>query len=440
MTLNIPDDAKELENKSLVDLQQELPDTANPFLEESWMGAQGRANARRVFDFYTQLRILEQECIPVTADEKLELWASYWGIVRNPATQSNGNVIATGSAGSVIPQGTSINSSDGVEYTTADDVTITDAIVSITSLTRSGNIATAVLASDQPLYSGQTVTIAGADQTEYNGVQSIAVTGSNEFTYEVSGSPSTPATGTITAEITAAVLSVQSVAFQNSAEGIEVNQEPNTRLTFSTPLAGVDNAVFVDQGAIGGGTDTETNEELRARLLDRVQNPVANFNSAAIVAQAKTVPGVTDVFVFEITPDVGQVTIYFTRGNDDSPIPDASEVQPVKDAILEIKPANTADDDVIVLAPTGVNTQFNFTAIEPNDSETRDRVTANLEALFLDEAVVVGFQGASASITEEQYGAAIVNAGVISFTLDTPAGDIGSTEGEYAVFTGADFP
>ena len=34
--LNIPDDAKELEDKSLVDLARELPTTANPFLEESW--------------------------------------------------------------------------------------------------------------------------------------------------------------------------------------------------------------------------------------------------------------------------------------------------------------------------------------------------------------------------------------------------------------------
>jgi len=111
--LNIPDDAKELEDKSLVDLARELPTTANPFLEESWMGAQGIANARRVFDFYIQLRIVEKEAIPITADEKLELWASYWKITRNPATQSQGNVIATGLAGSLIASGTLLQSTDG---------------------------------------------------------------------------------------------------------------------------------------------------------------------------------------------------------------------------------------------------------------------------------------------------------------------------------------
>ena len=433
--LNIPDDAKELEDKSLVDLARELPTTANPFLEESWMGAQGIANARRVFDFYIQLRILEKEAIPITADEKLELWASYWGITRNPATQSQGNVIATGLAGSLISSGTLLQSTDGNAYSVENDATISLNPLQVSSLTSVGVIADCVLSGDNPMFSGQSVTLSGADQTQYNGTFEITVTGANQFTFELPEPTISPATGSIIAEFTSAVVSVKSTGF-----GKIQNLIPNTRLSFQTPIPNVDNGAFVDQGAVGGGSDVESTEDLRARLLDRVQNPVANFNAAAIISQAKTVSGVTDVFVFEITPEVGDVTIYFVRGNDDSPIPDASEIPPVKDAILEIKPAHTDPDDVIVLAPNGIDTQFNFSSISPNDSETQERVRASLDALFRDEAVVSGFQGAAASITEKQYEAAIVNAGVDDFTLTSPSGDIGSIDGDYGVFTGADFP
>ena len=69
----------------------------------------------------------------------------------------------------------------------------------VSSLTRSGATATATTSITNSLATGDTVTIAGADQTEYNGNFAITVTGGTTFTYTVSGAPTTPATGTITA-------------------------------------------------------------------------------------------------------------------------------------------------------------------------------------------------------------------------------------------------
>jgi hypothetical protein len=66
------------------------------------------------------------------------------------------------------------------------------------TITRSGSAATVTLANHG--YSvGALVTIAGATQTAYNGSKIIIATNTNEFVYEVLGSPATPATGTITA-------------------------------------------------------------------------------------------------------------------------------------------------------------------------------------------------------------------------------------------------
>jgi hypothetical protein len=55
------------------------------------------------------------------------------------------------------------------------------------------------------LSNGQKVFIAGADQSEYNGVKTISNVSANAYDYTVSGSPTTPATGTITS--TAVIIS-----------------------------------------------------------------------------------------------------------------------------------------------------------------------------------------------------------------------------------------
>jgi head-tail adaptor len=77
--------------------------------------------------------------------------------------------------------------------------TQTPSAVSVSSITRSSTTATATTASSHGYSSGDYVTIAGAVETDYNGEVAITVTGLTTFTYAVANSPSTPATGTITA-------------------------------------------------------------------------------------------------------------------------------------------------------------------------------------------------------------------------------------------------
>lgn len=66
----------------------------------------------------------------------------------------------------------------------------------ITSITRVSTTATVTTPSAHGLSNG-TIAIFGATQVQYNGVQTITVTGANTFTFVVAGSPTTPATGTI---------------------------------------------------------------------------------------------------------------------------------------------------------------------------------------------------------------------------------------------------
>lgn len=436
MAINIPNNSKQLELQAKTDLQRELPNTANPFLPESWFGATAVMCARRVLELFKQLAIALRESIPVTAQEKLQDWAAVWGVTKNPATPSTGVVVATGTAGTVIPDGTVLRSSDALLYTVSGDTQIIAHSLTPASVTSVGLTATVTLAVDVSMFAGLSVTVAGAAQSAYNGTFAVTPTATNQFTYTLPTGAASPATGSITVSLTTAELQVVS-----QENGQSTNLSANTRVSFSTPIAGVDASAYVDQSAVGGGTDIETDDELRARMLYRIQNPVALFNEAAIVSQAQQVAGVTQVFVHEITPEVGQVTIYFIRGNDASPIPDGSEVATVKNKILEIKPAHTDEDDVIVLAPTPVNVTFSFSALSPNTSTMQEAIDANLRAYFLDEGTVGN------PITQDEYRAVIQTTidpdtgdRVESFTLTSPVGNQGGGTSEYCLVAAVNFP
>ena len=87
--------------------------------------------------------------------------------------------------------------------TAGDLVTVLDAVLvngfnsGSCTITRSGSTATATRTS-HGFRDKAAVQIAGASETEYNGVHRITVLDANTFTFEVSGTPATPATGSIT--------------------------------------------------------------------------------------------------------------------------------------------------------------------------------------------------------------------------------------------------
>lgn len=75
------------------------------------------------------------------------------------------------------------------------------AAVSVSSLTRSGTTATVTTATAHGLATGGYARVAGATPTAYNGKVAVTVTGATTYTFQVSGSPTTPATGTITSTL-----------------------------------------------------------------------------------------------------------------------------------------------------------------------------------------------------------------------------------------------
>jgi uncharacterized phage protein gp47/JayE len=504
MSLEIPESAAEVENRAATDVQRELPES-NPRLKNSWLGALITSFANRIFDFYLQLLAALKENLPDTATTAinglLKRWAAIWGIQTIPASQATGNVVATGTAAAIVPSGTVMTTSSG-NYTSTSSATISAQSISVSGIARSGQTATLTTVSDHGLANNVPVTISGAVETEYNvSAAVITVTGLNTFEYQVVGSPSTPATGTILAAFTSASVPIKSDDF-----GADTNLDAGEELTLQSPIVNVDDTLTVDFGAVGGGTDQETDPSLRTRLLDRIQNPVAHFNESDIKDKAKEVAGVTRVFVqpagfvigtaaitsitrlgnvatvtltaaadFQsgqtvtitgadqvdynvidapilvesttifhfivantpvtpatgtilstVTVAIGQVRVFFMRDNDINPIPSGSEVATVKAKIEEILPANTDEDnDLFVLAPIAVVTDFTFSSLTPNTSTMQTAIENNLKAFYAENTSV------GVNIDEDAYRSAIFNTVdtetgdvVINFDLSTPTADI----------------
>ena len=303
MAFNIPNSPQQVIDRASTDVQNALP-TSNPFFKNSFLGAIIFSFAGRIYDFYLQLNILITQLFVDTAtDTFLERWGTYKGITRNPATQSIGIITAIGTPGVSIPISTQFSDPAGNLFATTSSETITSTTVSIASLIFSGGVVTATASSSIQFASGQLVAISGASPSDYNGTFSITVISDTEFTYNIATSPG-GASGTILANANLASLPVQSLAFGESQ-----NEVSGTQLILTSPISGVNDNAIVQFDAITGGTDLESDTNLRNRIISIYQNPISHFNINEIVSKAEEVPGVTRVFVYESGSQYGNESV-----------------------------------------------------------------------------------------------------------------------------------
>jgi uncharacterized phage protein gp47/JayE len=438
MSVEKPQSAAEVVQLAKTDVLRELG-TSNPFLPGSWNAGLIAGYGNRIFDWYYALDDAERESLPDTAVRNLDRWASIFGITRVAGTVARGTVRYDGVTPTAeIPVGHTIVDSAGSEYTveaTSPLVGVTQAVTSVTSV---GLVATVTTPVAHGLQSGFAVDIIGATPTTYN-VSDVpcTVTSSTVFTYELPAAASSPATGTIT---TFSI--VGSCDVVSNVSGEDQNQDADAPMAPTPPVAGISDNMRVSVDGIGGGTDQEATSSVRGRMLERIQDPIAHFNPAEITALAKTINGVTRVFVQTITPAVGQTTVYFMRDNDESgAIPDAGEVTAVKDLLLTILPAQTDPTDLVVAAPTAVSSNFTFTGLTPNTATMQAAITANLQQFFSQNTDV------GVDVDEDAYRAAIFNTvdttngdQVTTFALSAPSGDISVSAGQIATLGAVVYP
>lgn len=297
MTFNFPENEKQVSDRIKTDIQEQLPDF-DVFFKMTVVSILADSYGLRAFDIYRNLKILIDQMFPNTATgEYLERWGVFKNIPRNPSTKSSGSITIEGAAGINIPVNTQFQSAEGLAFLSTAAVDTMQFIASVSSVTRTSTTVTVTLVdSSQPIATGLTFTLSGADQAEYNVTQTMVVIGLNQFTYDIASSPATPATGTMQVAFEAASVPIESIAF-----GQEQNLASGNNISISSSISGLASTGFVQFAGVDGGTDIENDEDYRDRVIDAYQNPVAQFNKNQIKRVVRSIPGNTRVFIQ--TPD-----------------------------------------------------------------------------------------------------------------------------------------
>lgn len=214
-------------------------------------------------------------------------------------------------------------------------------------------------------------------------------------------------------------LDVPVVANESGAAG---NAAAGTALTLVSPAAGIDSSATVAAGGITGGRDIETDDELRARLIQRISNPAHGGAKADYELWALEVPGITRAWCVPRYNGDGSVRVYVGEADPQgATVASAALVAEALTYIEEQRPVSYSD--LSVLAPTIQAQDIQINAL-PNTAETHAAVEAELAALFSRDAEPEG------SIFISRINEAIsIAAGESDHTLISPTADPQATAG-----------
>jgi uncharacterized phage protein gp47/JayE len=274
MALNIPNTVQLIFDRLRSDAQQELTNvnvwTRNNFFSALLAACAGRFRAL----YQVFVTGINEAAIPLSArDEYLDQWAELRGITRLPASSAKGYVNFPCIDSVTIDEDTVLRDDTGLEYIVQTTSTDTTQVLTLSSLTRVGTTATATTSEPHGLATGQTLTISGASQSAYNSNFVITATSNFTFTFNVTGSPTTPATGTILATTRFVRVEVES-----SENGVIYNKENGASISISTPLPFLNDIGYVVFDGLSGGADEETDTRLQFRNKLAWQNPIAFFS------------------------------------------------------------------------------------------------------------------------------------------------------------------
>lgn len=172
------------------------------------------------------------------------------------------------------------------------------------------------------------------------------------------------------------------VAVLAIAAGAAGNTLAGTSVALQQPVAGVQSAAVVAAGGIQGGADTEDDDSLRARLLQRIREPPHGGARHDYIEWALQVPGVTRAWVYPREMGAGTVTVRFVRDDDDDIIPGTAEVAAVYDYIEARRPVTA---ELFVVPPIADPLDLTI-QLDPDSTAVRAAVQAEVTDLIRREA------------------------------------------------------
>ena len=231
---------------------------------------------------YGNIDWVYKQAVPDTAESSnLERWALIWGLQRKLASRASGNIVISGSEGSVVPQFTTVQTSDGIRYLTLEEAKIEKNKDSV--VTR---------------------------------IQSLDA--SSKF---------------------------------NLLKGY--------KLSFLSPIAGIKLECFVDDLGINDGTDSESDDALRDRLLKRIRNAPCAGSQNDYMVWANETPSVavTRSWCFPSWRSRGNIGLAFVCDDNTDIIPNTDELNAVRDYVSNQMPCE-ANLFVFPLKKKAINLTF----------------------------------------------------------------------------------
>jgi uncharacterized phage protein gp47/JayE len=192
-------------------------------------------------------------------------------------------------------------------------------------------------------------------------------------------------------------------------------------LTLVQPVLGVDDTFTVLAPGLTGGTDQESIESLRARVIRSYQVIPHGGDADDYVTWALECAGVTRAWTVKNYMGPGTVGVFFVRDGDTDILPDANEVTIVQ-AYLESKAPVTAE--VFALAPTLKPVNYTI-KLTPDTTVVRTAVIGELADLHEREA------GLGQSLLVSHVREAVSSAeGEMDNTIVSPAADVSAKPNE----------
>ena len=166
-------------------------------------------------------------------------------------------------------------------------------------------------------------------------------------------------------------------------EGQDGNMTPGEKITLVSAVGGVNTELEILSVATEG-EEEETIEELRTRVIERMQQPPSGGKATDYIGYAKTVAGVTRAWVLPGHLGEGTVGLAFVEDNEEPIIPDQAKVDEVQAAVELLKPITA---NLYTFAPIA-NPINPVIAIDPNNLEVQAAIEAELDDLVYREAQV----------------------------------------------------
>ncbi len=166
-------------------------------------------------------------------------------------------------------------------------------------------------------------------------------------------------------------------------KGAAGNTVAGTKLSLTSPVAGINTNAVAGTNGLVGGNEAETPDEFRYRIAEIAASKPQGGNDGDYINWAREMPGVTRAWSYSGIAGAGTVTVLLVMDKrTGSIIPSSPEIQIVKDYIESIRPL---PGTLYVAAPEPLVIDYTI-KLKPNTPSVQNAVKAEIEDFHRREA------------------------------------------------------